>query len=227
MLFLKFGKKEHLQQLKEGVVHFRPLSSFVGDSTCFRGDRLEGRLLLDLKHPFLINGVDFAPYAKEIVLSYDGFDSILSFSAAMLNYDNCHITKDGLFTPNDDFIEEMAAVGDHVLIFRAEDFIWQLRERIKTNKCNCVYHPIFYCDKTDHETISKYFENKRNKGEPPDPYDYCFIKDRIPYLKQNEWRVIIHDISNEFPIESSGGANIVTAFRTKMPIFETRLLKTL
>ena len=60
-----------------------------------------------MNHPFLVDGVDFAPYAKEIALSYDGFDSILSFSAAMLNHDNCHMTKDGLFTPNDDFIEEM------------------------------------------------------------------------------------------------------------------------
>lgn len=227
MLFLKFGKEEHLQQLKDGIVHFRPLSSFVGDSTCFRGDRLEGRLLLDLNHPFLIDGVDFAPYAKEIVLSYDGFDSVLSFSAAMLNHDNCHITKDGLFTPNDDFIEEMIQFGDHVLIFRAEDFIWKLREKLKIHKCNCLYHPIFYCDKTDHVAISKYFEDKRNEGSPPDPYDYCFIKDRIPYSKQNEWRIIIDDFNNEFPIEPNGGVNIVTSFRSKIPVFETQLLKTL
>lgn len=227
MLFLKFGKNEHLQQLKNGVVHFRPLSSFVGDSTRFRGDRLEGRILLDLSHPFLINGVDLAPYAKEIVLSYDGFDSILSFSAAILNHDNCHVTKDGLFTPNDDFIEEMIQFGDHVLVFQAEEFIWELREKLKMHRCNYLYRPIFYCDKSDHTAISKYFEDKRNEGNPPDPYDYCFIKDRTPYSKQNEWRIIIHDVNNEFPIEDSGGANIVTAFRTGMPIFETRLLKTL
>lgn len=46
-------------------------------------------------------------------------------------------------------------------------------------------------------------------------------------MKQNEWRIIIHDINNEFPIEGGGGVNIVTAFQTKMPIFETRSLKTL
>ncbi|MBR3704723.1 MAG: hypothetical protein IKM11_04490 [Oscillospiraceae bacterium] len=227
MLLLKFGKKEHLQQLKDGVVHFRPLSSFAGDSTRFRGDRLEGRLLLDLSHPFLINGVDYAPYAKEIVLSYEGVDSILSFSAAMLSYENCHVTKDGLFTPNDDFIEEMLQFGEHVLIFCAEDFLEGMRQKIAMHRCNCLYRSIFYCDKTSHKEISDYFEERQNAGEPSDPYDYCFIKDKTPYSKQNEWRIIIHDTHNEFPIESSGGVNVETKFRTHMPIFETLSLKTL
>lgn len=137
------------------MVHFMPLSSFVGDSTCFRGDRLEVRLLLDLKKPFLINGVDVAPYAKEIVLSYDGFDSILSFSTAMINHVNCHVTKDGLFTLNDDFIEEMMQFGDHVLVFCAEEFIWSLQEKLKTYGCNYSYHPIFHCDKSNYTEISK------------------------------------------------------------------------
>lgn len=225
MLFLKFGEKEHLKQLKNGVVHFRPLSSFVGDSTCFRGDRLEGRLLLDLNHPFLIDGVNFAPYAKEIVLSHIGCDSIVSFSVAMLNYDNCHVEKDGLFTPNHDFIEEMIQFGDHVLIFQAEEFIWKLREKLKPHRCNFLYQPIFYCDKTNHAGISKYFEDKRRTGNLLDSYDFCFIKDRVPYSKQTEWRIIIDDFNNEFPIGNSGGVNIVTGFRTKMPIFETHLLK--
>ena len=181
VLFLKFGKKEHLQQLKNGLVHFRPLSTFVEDSSHFRGDCLEGRLLLDLSHPFLINGVDFAPHAKEIIHSYAGFDSVLSFSAAMLNYDNCHAAQDSLFALNADFIEEMLQFGDHVLIFSADEFISELNKKLSSYKCICSYRPIFYCDKTNYAAISDYFKCRRSAGISPDPYDYCFIKDRTPY----------------------------------------------
>lgn len=224
MLFLKFGKKEHLQQLKDGIVHFRPLSSFAGDPTHFRGDRLEGKLLIDLSHPILINNFDIAPYTREAVQTYDGFDSILSFSVSILNYTNCHATKDGLFAPNDDFIEEMKQFGSHMLIFSARDLILGLAETLRMHKCNFEYHPIFYCDKTDHAAITKYF---RDKGNAENPYEYCFIKDYTPYAKQNEWRIIIHDIGNEFRIGDSGGVNIKTEFRTEMPIFETTALTTL
>ena len=227
MLFLKFGKKEHLQQLKEGVVHFRPLSSFIKDGTRFRGDRLEGHLLLDLSYPLLINGIDFAPDFKEVFLSYVGLESVLSFSVAKVDGSNCHVTENGLFTPNDDFIEEMIQFGSHFLIFPADEFIPAVNEELRKHKCNYEYHPIFYCDKTNHAGIAEYFEMKRNRGELSEPYDYCFIKDRTPYSKQNEWRIIVDDINNEFQIGDNGGVNIQTTFRTEMPIFETTLLNTL
>lgn len=224
MLFLKFGKKEHLQQLKDGVVHFRPLSSFKNDSTHFRGDRLEATLLIDKSHPVIINGMDISPYIKEVTQTFDGFDSILSFSAAKLDYNNCHAIEDGLFTVNDDFIAEMEQFGSHFLIFSAEEFIWGLEESLKMHTCNFVYHSIFYCDKTDHAAISRHFKDIEDTAEP---YEYCFIKDYTPYAKQNEWRIIIHDINSVFQIEDSGGVNIKTNFSTKMPIFETAALKTL
>ena len=224
MLFLKFGKKEHLQQLKNGFIHFRPLSSFISDSTNFRGDRLEASLFIDLSHPIIINGTDYSPYIKEAIQTYVRFDSILSFSASILDHNNCHVAKDGIFTVNDDFIEEMEQFGSHVLIFSAKEFIGRLKETLKMYKCNFSYHPIFYCDKTNHVAISKHF---KDKGEAVDPYDYCFIKDYTPYAKQNEWRIIIHDTNNEFQIEDTGGVNIKTNFSTKIPIFETSALKTL
>ena len=39
---LKFGKKEHLEQLKNGIVHFSPIELFQEDVTAFRGDKMEG-----------------------------------------------------------------------------------------------------------------------------------------------------------------------------------------
>lgn len=224
MLFLKFGKKEHLQQLKEGIVHFRPLSSFIEDTSNFRGDRLEGSLLIDTSYPILINGFDIAPYTKEAVQTFVGFDSILSFSIAKLDHTNCHAIKDGLFALNDDFIEEMKQFGSHVLIFSADDFIRGLTKAIEKHKCICAYGPISYYDKTDHAKISKHFQSL---ADSENPYEYCFIKDFFPYSKQNEWRVIIDDVNDEFHINDTGGVNIKTEFHTEMPIFDTTALTTL
>lgn len=224
MLFMKFGKKEHLEQLKNGIVHFSPLSTFVEDPSSFRGDPLEGKLLIDLSYPVLINGMDITPYVKQATQSFVGFDSILSFSASMLNHRNCHVYKNGLYSPNDDYIAEMAQFGSHVLIFSATDFVIALKNTLKSHTCNFEYHPIFYCNKTDHTSISEHLKDSQPEQNP---YDYCFIKDRTPYSRQNEWRAIIHDINGEFPIDSTGSLNIKTEFRTKMPIFRTFELKTL
>ncbi len=44
MILLKFGKKEHLEQLKSGSVHFRPVEYFQNEPTDFRGDSMEGTI---------------------------------------------------------------------------------------------------------------------------------------------------------------------------------------
>lgn len=223
MLLLKFGKKEHLEQLKTGIVHFSPLASFIGDETKYRGDRLEGHLLADPTAPFLINGFDFAPYVQEATLSFVGVESILSFSASIVNYKNCHLIDDDIFTFNEDFVDEMEQFGGHALLIQGEDLLRHLKEKLKEYDCNCEWHPVFYCDKANHAAIHHYLVNKEN---PDGPYDYCFIKDATPYQKQNEWRFIIHDFENHLAAKNSGGVNVGTEFCTEIPIFETHSLKT-
>ena len=70
MLFIKFGKKEHLEQLRNGIVHFSTLKTFQKDPTSFRGDKMEGRLYIDPKQPMLVNGLDISSFMKECVISY-------------------------------------------------------------------------------------------------------------------------------------------------------------
>ena len=66
---LKFGKKEHLEQLKNGIVHFSPIELFQEDVTTFRGDKMEGKEYLDLSKPFVVNGVDISAYIEKAVIS--------------------------------------------------------------------------------------------------------------------------------------------------------------
>ena len=224
MLFVKFGKKVNLERLKDGIVHFGRLSTYITDPTNFRGDPREASLLVDTKRPIIINGYDISPYVMEAKQTFVGFDSILSFSASMLDHNNCHAIDNELYTVNKEFIEEMRQFGDSFLVIDAGYFISCIRDALKSHSCNYTYHPIFYCDKADHEAIVKHF---KDSGKIDDPYEYCFVKDPTPYKKQNEWRIIIHDIDNEFADMSNNGLNIQTGFRDRMPIFETSVLHTM
>lgn len=222
MILLKFGKKEHLQQLANGCIHFRPLQTFVNDSTPFRGDQLEASILADPKGHFEINGLDISPYISELRFTFDGFDSILSFSASQITPQNCHMKENGIFALNDNFIHEMKQFGTHVLVFNSEHFISNLMNVLSFKKCNILYHPICYYNKTNYNSAPTYL----TKIQPYTEYNICFLKD-TKYSLQNEWRIIIHDIASEFPIESSGGVNIYTEFYTAVPIFNVDDLKTL
>ena len=65
VLLIKFGKQEHLEQLKNGIVHFSPIEQFQEDPTDFRGDKMEGKHYIDTSKPFLMNGTDISMYISE------------------------------------------------------------------------------------------------------------------------------------------------------------------
>jgi hypothetical protein len=41
-ILIKFGKKERLGQLENGIVHFSALETFLEEPTTFHGDSMEG-----------------------------------------------------------------------------------------------------------------------------------------------------------------------------------------
>ncbi len=223
MMMLKFGKKEHLELLKAGVLHFRPLDVFSKDLTSFRGDHLEGKLRYPKNEKLIVNGLDISPYIKEATISCVGFENILSFSLALLDINNCHVIEEDLYTPNDDFICEMQQFGDHFLIL-PPDMITALKKKLETYNCYWKRQSIFYCDKSDFKTIRNHYIKKNGSVSE---YDlHCFTKE-LSYSKQNEYRFIIHDFENEFPLDKNGGVNIKADFTVEMPIFETSSLRTL
>ena len=40
-ILAKFGKKEHLEQLKEGNIFFNAIQTYRDDGTDYRGDKME------------------------------------------------------------------------------------------------------------------------------------------------------------------------------------------
>ena len=98
---LKFGKKEHLEQLKNGIVHFSPIELFQEDVTAFRGDKMEGKEHLDLSKPIVVNGVDISAYIEEAVISGIPDCPVRSFSASLLSHKNCHMVSEDTYALND------------------------------------------------------------------------------------------------------------------------------
>lgn len=221
MFFIKFGKEKNLKMLQKGIVHFRPLSTFEKDPTKFRGDPLEAKLLLDPNQPFLINGVPI-PAPSQVSYTFDGYDSILSFSASKLDYKNCHEIDKGIFSPNEDFVQEMQQFGDYFLILSANALIDSLERRLQGEKCNYGHKSIRYNNKSNYESNTDVFQDQHFGS-----YNICFVKDEPQYGLQNEWRFIIDDYANQFPLIDNGGVNLQTDFSTETPIFETKLLHTL
>ena len=225
-LIIKFGKREHLEQLRNGIVHFSRLESFQNDPTSFRGDKMEGKNYIDPSKPFLFNGADFSSYIKEAIISYRFVNcTALSFSASVLSCKNCHLISEGIYTPNDDFIAEMSQFGDYFLVFNAIVFINSLRKTFETTECSWECHPMAYIDKRNYELVRDYYKKLSNDRKNS---AHLFVKDTVnSYSLQNEWRGVVFDHGNHYSVDKNGGANIQTNFSTKMPIFSVDKLKTL
>ena len=224
-ILIKFGKKEHLEQLKNGIVHFSSLETFQKDPTTFRGDSMEGKLLLDPSKPLLVNGKDISPYIQRAVISYDVDCPLLSFSASMLSTSNCHKTPRGLYMINESFVNEMKQFGDHFLSFNAFAFIAALSAEFSKTQCDYEYHPIAYIDKNNHLLIQNHFSKL---SEERRKFGYLFVKDTAnSYLLQNEWRFVAFDIHSHYFKKDSRGTNVRTDFSTEMPVMDIESLRTL
>ena len=225
MLLIKFGKKEHLEQLKKEIIHFSTLETFQKDPTSYRGDRLDGKILLDSRKPFIINGQDISSYIKEAAISYETDCPQLSFSAAMLSMKNCHKQSNDTYTINDSFVQEMQQFGDYFLLFNALPFIEALTNEFVRTQCLFEYHPLTYIDKSNHQLVQEHFARMSDEEKR---FGHLFIKDTAnSYPLQNEWRFITFDVHNCYHVLDDRGTNINTDFSTQMPVMETTCLHTL
>lgn len=225
MLLIKFGEKEHLEQLKNGILHFSTLETFQDDPTSFRGDRLDGKLLYDLREPFLVDGRDISPYLKEVTFFPETDCPQLSFSASILSKKVCVKLSNGLYTINESFVEEMKKFGDHFLILNPPEFIRAVTDDFKKAQCEYEYHPMVYMNKRNPKLLREYF---RGLDENRREFAHLFIKDTANlYPMQNEWRLVVFDTYNHYCTKSCKQINIETGFSTQMPVLETEGLVSL
>ena len=227
MQFIKFQEEKYLEPIKDGVFYFRPVQSFRDDPMKHRGDSNEGITYLDVARPgasFKINNVEIIQLIESIAFSKEYEGNTLSLSLSKLDLNNCHEIESGIYTINEDFLEEMRNFGSSFIIIEPIQFIESMKKALSKCKCNYEYRSIYYCDKRDGDAVQKHFDKMK---EIDSWYGELFLKDIAEYGLQNEWRFLIHDIANEFPLTVNGGVNIQTTYRSKMPIFHIDDLNTL
>lgn len=218
MLLIKFQKENRLVPMKQGIFHFRPTQSFRDDPSSCRGDPMEGMVYGDPNSSFQIEGVEISKWIESIVWSKEYKGNILSLSLFQFNAENCHEIEKGIYCPNADAVEMMKDFGSSCIIMNSQQLVSSLEAALSDRKCNYEYHPIHYCDIKDHGAVRQFFQDmKKEKSLYPE----FFLKDRTTYGLQNEWRFLIHDIADEFPLTANGGVNIHTPFRTQIPLFKT------
>lgn len=198
MLLFKVGKYEHLKSFICGNVHFTPLSYFRADGTLYRGDELEGKLVVDTSKGVYINGVDISKMGAEVRITqtYLNSDNTLIFCASRIDSNNAQ--KDGdEYNVSVEFIKEMRKFGEYAVVFELDTFANSLFERLKNEGCRSSCSKVAYCDKNNSNDVSEQIAKKREILKSSSLY---YIKD-IAYEKQNEWRFVI-EFPTEFPMES-------------------------
>ena len=183
-------KRENLQKFCDGIIYFNPLIVFRQDGTLFRGDKYEGKILIDAEKGIHIDGNDMSPYVEEATISYEGSDNVLIFCASILNEETTHPIKDGIAI-NDDFISEMRKFGKYAIIFKAEDLSNHIRESLLEMKCDTAWGPVAYCDKKDYSQSKMLYKEKEELyGDAA-----IFFLKRSDQKIQNEWRFVIDNIN--------------------------------
>ena len=210
--------------IKQGIFHFRPTVSYRYDTIRYRGDPMEGMVYGDPSASIMLNGYDISQYVESVIWSrkYDG--NILSISFFQLNLDNCHEIENGIFTINRDAVEMMKEFGEYFITLDSTRVVSSLESSLSSYKCKYEYGPVYYCDTHNIQAVQKTCKKIHDKGLI---YWEYFLKDESDYKQQNEWRFLIHDIANEFPLADNGGVNIQTDLRSDIPLFKTEELVSL
>lgn len=184
MPLFKVGKREHLEMLKEGKVHFTPLSYFREDGTAFRGDEFEGKYI---GRALIIDGIKLPSSGAKITLFHADSDDVLIFCASMLDSRNYQRVSDHVCNLTDSFSEEMRQFGQYAVVFDCVQFIDSIQNALDGIRCNSAWGPVVYCNKKDATRMGECRKNVEARLSDAAIY---FIKDEL-YQVQNEWRFSI------------------------------------
>ena len=197
-LLAKFGKKEHLESIKNGNLYFNPIEKYRTDGTDFRGDKNEGIMPID-PSKISIRDKNGNDWFEDL-----GIPRPISFTQSIHNDENTFIfcasiiSKNILVKPDDStemyvlsekYKESIKNFGDYVLIFNSIEICNRLSKLLKTFEPQFGYKsgPIIYRDLTDFSDAGNYTKAYNITGSA---YDRYFVKNQS-YKIQNEWRLLI------------------------------------
>ena len=128
-LLLKFGEREHMEQLKAGILYFSPVSKYRNDGTAYRGDINEGCVPIDPSSIsiFSKDGEDlFADLRSQCIsakYSLENDDTLFMFCAAMITSSVLQLKNsiNNEYIFRQDFRDEMKKFGNYVFLFHLNE----------------------------------------------------------------------------------------------------------
>ena len=221
-LLAKFGKKEHLEQLKNGEIYFSAIKKYRNDGTAYRGDYMEGKVPINPDEIKLFdeNGIDVWPELNKglvsVSLSWLGDDDLLMFCATAITEKIMEQTDNNLWKLTAKFKKAIKKFGDYVILIWSNEFMDKIinSEENSDNKLSFDSGLITYRDLADFSDTDIY----RRTGSQLDPY---FVKGEA-YKNQNEWRMILYRQEKLQLNETDGKIIHSTPFKNAM-ILETNI----
>lgn len=215
-LLAKFGKKEHLETLKNGEIYFSAIKKYRNDGTAYRGDKMEGKIPINPNEikMFDENGIDIWPKLNKglvsVSQSWVGDDDLLMFCAAAITEHIMEETENNVWKLTDKFKEAIKEFGDYVILIWSNELINKIikSEENSDNELGFETGFITYRDLSDFSEMDVY----RKTGSQLDPY---FVKGES-YRDQNEWRMILYREEKMQLNESDGKIIHSTSFENAM-----------
>lgn len=206
MFLVKYGTKEHLEMLANGIIYFNQVSKYREDGTAYRGDKNEGRIPIDPTKIKLFdnNGnnifEDF-PLPDSVMQPVQGDDDVLMFCASAITKEVLNKRENG-YIFSEEYKEAINHFGEYALLFKSNDFLHLINEAQQNTKPEFGYIGdfIIYRNLDDFSDPEEHRKSYKGTGSF---YDRFFVKS-INYSNQNEWRLIIDGSEEALPVDQNG-----------------------
>ncbi len=187
---VKYGKKEHLEDLKNGRIFFNAIKKYRNDGTEYRGDSMEGRIPIDPSTIAIYdkdgkNIFDYLPRPDTVTQTLYNDENFLMFCASAITKEIMEEKEKNHWRLSEEYKKEMKQFGDYALIFESGEFLEKIIMEKKIHIPRFGYDAgiVKYHDLSDFSNMSVY----RTMGNITDRY---FVKGS-KYKLQNEWRMVI------------------------------------
>ena len=219
-LIVKFGKREHLEQLQKGEIFFNAIETYRNDGTDYRGDSMEGRIPIDPAGIKIYDkeGKDILEKFPRPDIAYEGLvgdENSMMFCAAAITTEILDNVSGNTWHFKEDFKSAIKNFGEYALLIWSSELIEHIARTKDTSGQNIIYDsgPICYKDLENYADMDNY----RKSDNLDDRY---FVKG-LSYKNQNEWRVII-DGEKEALVANCGTGFILKTY----PFQVSRLMTT-
>lgn len=206
-LMVKFGSKQHLLELQQGIVFLNSVVSYRQDETYGRGDEMDGAVPVCTDGWYIESddGLKFDMSIGEAFLSFEQDKHIFAFCASMIDPQNAAFDDTGrMIAFKKEFLNEMKSFGEYALVF---DFLSLksslLRYHEENNDILFKADKVVYKSKNELRSLTACDFRKWM-------FSRFFAKEITRFAIQNEYRVIAYSRTSLLQANCNTGLKIHT-----------------